>query len=111
MKDSFINRLLKVEISGNDPLAGDMLGRAKYANARQSTIGWEDIRGEAIADENSIVSSYKCTAPTHVHTIDPAKSELYRGQQQTFVAPYTCCDCVADNRTAWAQFDKIFNNK
>lgn len=42
-------------------------------------------------------------------SIDPAKSELYVGQQQTFVAPYTRCDHIADYRTAWAHFEKIFN--
>lgn len=65
---------------------------------------WEDIRGEQI-DENT----YAGTAPTHTHTIDPAKSELYGGQQQTFVAPYTRCDRIADYRTAWAHFEKILN--
>ena len=45
------------------------------------------------------------------HTIDPSKSELYGGQQQTFVAPYTRCDRIADYRTAWAHFEKKFANK
>ena len=67
---------------------------------------WEDIRGEQI-DENT----YAGTAPTHTHTIDPAKSELYGGQQQTFVAPYTRCDRIADYRTAWAHFEKVFSDK
>ena len=47
---------------------------------------------------------------THVyHTINPTKSELYGGQKQTFVAPYTKCDRIDDYRTAWAHFEKIFN--
>ena len=45
----------------------------------------------------------------YTHSIDPAKSELYGGQQQTFVAPFTRCDRIADYRTAWAHFEKIFN--
>ena len=76
----------------------------RKGNRKQGTLGWEDIRGEQI-DENT----YAGTAPTHTHTIDPAKSELYGGQQQTFVAPYTRCDRIADYRTAWAHFEKIFN--
>ena len=48
--------------------------------------------------------------PTLVYTIAPTKSELYGGQQQTFVAPYTRCDRIADYRRAWAHFDKIFNS-
>ena len=76
----------------------------RKGNSRQGTLGWEDIRGEQI-DENT----YAGISPTHTCTIDPAKSELYGGQQQTFVAPYTRCDRIADYRTAWAHFEKIFN--
>ena len=78
----------------------------RTGNRRQGIIGWEDIRGEQI-DENT----YAGTSPTHTNTIDPAKSEIYGGQQQTFVAPYTRCDRIADYRTAWAHFEKIFADK
>lgn len=81
------------------------VGLDRKRNAKTGMLGWEDIRGEQI-DENT----YAGTSPTHTHTIDPAKSELYGGQQQTFVAPYTRCDRIADYRTAWAHFEKIFNN-
>ena len=80
------------------------VGLDRKRNAKTGMLGWEDIRGEQI-EENT----YAGTTPTHTHTIDPAKSELYGGQQQTFVAPYTRCDRIADYRTAWAHFDKIFN--
>ena len=76
----------------------------RTGNRRQGSLGWEDIRGEQI-DENT----YAGTTPTHTSAIDPAKSELYGGQQQTFVAPYTRCDRIADYRTAWAHFEKVFN--
>ena len=80
------------------------VGLDRKRNPKTGMLGWEDIRGEQI-DENT----YAGTSPTHTHTIDPAKSELYGGQQQTFVAPYTRCDRIADYRTAWAHFEKIFN--
>lgn len=80
------------------------VGLDRKRNAKTGMLGWEDIRGEQI-DENT----YRGTMPTHTHTIDPTKSELYGGQQQTFVAPYTRCDRIADYRTAWAHFEKIFN--
>lgn len=80
------------------------VGLDRKRNAKTGMLGWEDIRGEQI-DENT----YAGTALTHTHTIDPAKSELYGGQQQTFVAPYTRCDRIADYRTAWVHFEKIFN--
>lgn len=80
------------------------VGLDRKRNAKTGMLGWEDIRGEQI-DENT----YRGTMPTHTHTIDPEKSELYGGQQQTFVAPYTRCDRIADYRTAWAHFEKIFN--
>ncbi len=80
------------------------VGLDRKQNNSTGMLGWEDIRGEQI-DENT----YAGTSPTHIHTIDPAKSELYGGQQQTFVAPYTRCDRIADYRTAWTHFEKIFN--
>ena len=80
------------------------VGLDRKRNNKTGMLGWEDIRGEQI-DENT----YAGTAPTHTHTIDPTKSELYGGQQQTFVAPYTRCDRIADYRTAWAHFEKLFN--
>ena len=48
------------------------VGLDRKRNAKTGMLGWEDIRGEQI-DENT----YAGTAPTHTHTIDPAKSELY----------------------------------
>ena len=82
------------------------VGLDRKRNNNTGMLGWEDIRGEQI-DENT----YAGTAPTHTHTIDPDKSELYGGQQQTFVAPYTRCDRIADYRTAWAHFEKVFNQQ
>lgn len=87
------------------------IGLDRIGNARQGTKGWEDIRGEEIHDANGNLIGYQGTSPTHTHTIDPAKSELYGGQQQTFYAPYTRCDRIEDYRTAWAHFEKIFADK
>ena len=70
---------------------------------------WEAMRGEEVKDEDGNIIAYKGNEPTYLHTIDPAKSELYGGQQQTFIAPYTKCDRIQDYRTAWAHFEKIFN--
>jgi hypothetical protein len=44
---------------------------------------------------------------TYVHTIE--QSELYKGKQVTYHAPFTCCDRIADYRRAWAHFDQLFN--
>ena len=70
---------------------------------------WNAMRGNPITDADGTVIAYEGAEPQYTHTIDPAKSELYGGQQQTFVAPYTRCDRIADYRTAWAHFEKIFN--
>ena len=75
---------------------------------------WEAMRGEPNTpnnhnNPNNPITSYKGSTATYVHTIDPSKSELYGGQQQTFVAPYTRCDRIADYRRAWAHFEKIYN--
>ena len=65
---------------------------------------WNEIRGEQ-KDDNTFLGA----SDTYTHTIDPAKSELYGGQQQVFKAPYTRCNRIADYRTAWVHFDKVFN--
>lgn len=44
---------------------------------------------------------------TYVHTIE--KSELYRGEQVTYYAPFTKCDRIEDYRRAWAHFAQRFN--
>lgn len=80
------------------------VGLDRKRNGKTGMLGWEDIRGEQI-DENT----YRGNAPTHTHTIDPSKSELYGGQQVTYYAPYTRCDRIADYRRAWAHFEKIYN--
>lgn len=63
---------------------------------------WDSIKGEI--SEDGLTA--KGVAPTYEHTI--TKSELYQDQKQTFVAPYTCCDRIADYRRAWAHFEKVF---
>lgn len=80
------------------------VGLDRKRNTKTGMLGWEDIRGDQI-DENT----YAGTSPTHTHTIDPAKSELYGGQQVTYYAPYTKCNRIEDYRRAWAHFEKMFN--
>lgn len=58
---------------------------------------WESIRDQKAGE-------------TYTHTIDPAKSELYGGQQVTYYAPYTKCDRIEDYRRAWAHFEKVFKD-
>lgn len=70
---------------------------------------WNAMRGNPITDADGTVIAYEGAEPQYTHTIDPRKSELYGGQQQTFIAPYNRCDRIADYRTAWAHFEKIFN--
>ena len=59
---------------------------------------WETIRNQKEGE-------------TYTHTIDPAKSELYGGQQVTYYAPYTKCDRIEDYRKAWAHFEKVFKSE
>lgn len=70
---------------------------------------WNAMRGNPITDAHGTVIAYEGAEPQYTHTIDPSKSELYGGQQQTFIAPYNRCDRIADYRTAWAHFERIFN--
>ena len=80
------------------------VGLDRKGSSKIGTKGWEDIRGEQL-DANT----YAGTAPTHTHTIDPQKSELYGGEQVTYHAPYTRCNRIDDYRTAWAHFEEMFN--
>lgn len=80
------------------------VGLDRKSNTKTGMLEWEDIRGEHV-DENT----YAGMSPTHTHTIDPAKSELYGGQQVTYHAPYTKCNRIEDYRRAWTHFEKIFN--
>ena len=72
---------------------------------------WNAMRGNPITDADGTVIAYEGAEPQYTHTIDPRKSELYGGQQQTFIAPYNRCDRIADYRTAWAHFEKKFSDK
>ena len=51
---------------------------------------------------------YMQEGDTYVHTIE--KSELYRGHQVTYYAPFTKCDRIEDYRTAWAHFEHVFKD-
>lgn len=82
----------------------DIKGNIVFTNSK-GLIGvgvdrpvWEQIRNQKEGE-------------TYTHTIDPAKSELYGGQQVTYYAPYTKCDRIEDYRRAWAHFEKVFNEK
>lgn len=84
---------------------------------------WYDIKGDIVftcsrglvgigldRKEWELIRNQK-EGETYVHTIDPAKSELYSGQQVTYYAPYTKCDRIEDYRRAWAHFEKIFKEE
>lgn len=72
---------------------------------------WNAMRGNPVTDADGVVIAYEGAEPQYTHTIDPAKSELYGGQHQTFVAPYNRCDRIADYRRAWEHFEKVFEDK
>ena len=80
----------------------DSLGNVVFSSSKGLVgIGverniWEGIRNQQVGE-------------TYTHTIDPAKSQLYGGQQVTYFAPYTRCDRIEDYRRAWAHFEKVFN--
>ncbi len=68
----------------------------------------KDVRPDV--DEKSHVN-YRGSAltnpPEHRFCLQRIQPRL----KQTFAAPYNRCDCIVDHLTAWAHFDKIFNNK
>lgn len=84
---------------------------------------WYDAKGEIVFTSSSGLKGIGVDSrtwqrihdqkegETYTHTIDPAKSELYGGQQVTYYAPYTKCDRIEDYRRAWAHFEKVFKEK
>ena len=82
----------------------DKMGNIVFTvNRGLGGVGVERRKWEEIRDQQD--------GKTYIHTIDPAKSELYGGQQVTYYAPYTKCDRIEDYRRAWAHFEKVFNDK
>lgn len=84
---------------------------------------WYDSKGNVVFTQNrgllgagvdnktwEIIRDQK-DGEIYIHTIDPARSELYGGQQVTYYAPYTKCDRIEDYKRAWAHFEKIFKEE
>jgi hypothetical protein len=46
---------------------------------------------------------------TYVHTIDPAKSELYGGETVTYHAPFDRADRVAEYGEVWGFYEELIN--
>ena len=78
----------------------DLKGDIVFTSGNQSDIGVDSKVWDTIKNQKE--------GETYVHTFDPAKNELYGGQQVTYYAPYTKCDRIEDYRRAWAHFEKIF---
>ena len=80
----------------------DQKGNIVYSNNKNySDVGvdidvWDKIRNMQKGE-------------SYLHTIE--KSQIYNGKQITYYAPFTRCDRIADYRTAWAHFEKIFGDK
>lgn len=81
---------------------------------------WYDTRGNivftcskgltGVGVDRPVWNTIKDMKPgeTYIHTIE--KSELYRGEQVTYYAPFTKCDRIEDYRHAWAHFEKRFKD-
>lgn len=72
-------------------------------------VGLDRPEWEKITEEVNPMQRKLKEGDTYIHTI--TKSELYNGKQITYYAPFDKCDRVEDYKTAWAHFEKVFNNK
>lgn len=72
-------------------------------------VGLDRPEWERVSEEVNPMQRKLREGETYTHTI--TKSELYQGQQITYYPPFDKCDRVEDYKTAWAHFEKIFNNK
>lgn len=84
----------------NKGLAG--VGVERKGNPKKNVLGWEDVRGE-LSDDTLM---YKGTSESFSYIMPEDKSEIYAGDEYTFVAPYTRCDRLADYKRAWDLFEK-----
>lgn len=64
-----------------------------FTGTKMGRKTWERIRGLGEGE-------------TWVHTVDPARSELYGGKTISYRAPFDKCDRVEDYRRAWAFFSQ-----
>lgn len=83
----------------------DQTGRVLFTAAKGTPIKrpeWERIRGELVND-----STYSGTSSGYHYVND--SSEIYKGTEVDYVAPYNKCDRIADYRRAWAFFEEKFN--
>ena len=65
-------------------------------NQNAKPCDWEKIRGLK-------------QGQTYEHVI--TKSDLYEGETVTYYAPFDKCDRVENYKTAWAHFEKVFNQE
>ena len=73
-----------------------------------SGVGLDRSEWDRISQELTHMQRKLKEGETYTHTI--TKSELYQGQQITYFPPFDKCDRVEDYKTAWAHFEKVFNN-
>ena len=71
-------------------------------------VGLDRPEWEKITEEVNPMQRKLKEGDTYTDTI--TKSELYNGKQITYYAPFDKCDRVEDYKTAWAHFEKVFNN-
>ena len=77
------------------------VGVERKGNPKKNVLGWEDIRGELSAD--GLV--YQGTSENFSYIMPADKSEIYAGDEYSFVAPYTRCNRLADYKRAWDFFE------
>ena len=77
------------------------VGVERKGNPKKNVLGWEDIRGELSTD--GLV--YQGTSENFSYIMPADKSEIYAGDEYSFVAPYTRCDRLADYKRAWDFFE------
>jgi len=87
----------------------DKYGKIVFTSSSAlSGIGLDRPEWEKITEEVNPMQRKLKEGDTYTHTI--TKSELYNTKQITYYAPFDKCDRVEDYKTAWAHFEKVFNN-
>lgn len=72
-------------------------------------VGLDRPEWEKLTEEVHPMQRNLRKGDTYTHTI--TKSELYKGKQITYFAPFDKCDRVEDYKRAWAHFEERFKEK
>lgn len=100
--DTWYDRRGNIVFTCSRGLTGVGLDRKEWEHVR-------DLRADGVVDCSGF-ENMSCNAPGEI-TYTITKSELYRGEEVTYYAPFAGCDRVEDYELVWGWFEQLFNSE